>query len=266
MPELAEVEYYRRRWDAGLSHRVDQIELNRGKRIFRGIDLDQMQATLIGSTLSQSDTHGKQMCFVFSNGSHLGIHLGMTGKLRTETRELFSKFKHDHLIFHMESGLVLIFSDPRMFGRVLFSPAGRVPEWWSDLPAEVLSDDFNFERMDAFFNRRRRTAIKSVLLMQEMFPGIGNWMADEALFQARIRPQRAAGDLKPNERQRLYNSLRFICAEALRVIAPDWGDLPNRWLFNHRWKGGGQCPETGCSLVRESIGGRTTCWSPLWQQ
>jgi len=266
MPELAEVEFYRRKWEPAVGQTVCRVELNRGKRIFRDIDLDAMIKALQGTTLEGSTTHGKQMCFFFGGGIHLGIHLGMTGKLRAEPADRFSKFKHDHLVLHMSGDTVLVFSDPRMFGRVLFSAEKEPPEWWTDLPAEVLSKDFSFERMDAFLKRRARTAIKPVLLMQEMFPGIGNWMADEILFQSRIQPQRRAGDLKPAERKRLYAALQFVSKEALRIVAPDWGDFPDDWLFNHRWKDGGVCPQTGCTLKREPIGGRTTCWSPEWQK
>jgi formamidopyrimidine-DNA glycosylase len=51
----------------------------------------------------------------------------------------------------------------------------------------------------------------------------------------------------------------------MRVIGTDWGRPPDDWLFNHRWMDGGSCPHTGKPLRREKIAGRTTCWSPAWQ-
>lgn len=263
MPELAEVEFYRKQWDVGLGCVVTSLEVNRSKRLFRGVSIDAMLTQLVGKRLEGSATHGKQMCFFFTGGIHLGVHLGMTGKLRHEAPETFSRFKHDHLVLHMEEGQVLVLSDPRMFGRVQY--ASEVPDWWQGLPPEILSEAFTFDRMHTFFERRSRTVIKSALLMQEMFPGIGNWMADEILWRSRIHPGVRAGELDRSRRELLYRHIIEVSRDAMRVIGTDWGTPPDTWLFNHRWRDGGRCPETGGELIREPIGGRTTCWSPKWQ-
>jgi Formamidopyrimidine-DNA glycosylase N-terminal domain len=129
MPELAEVEYFRRRWDDGIGQRVVRVELHGEKRVFRGSDPDLIQKTLRGAKLRDSETRGKQIVFRFSKGAWLGIHLGMSGKLRVETAN-FSPRKHDHLVL-VQKPRTLVFSDPRMFGRVRFhvgKDAGLVGE------------------------------------------------------------------------------------------------------------------------------------------
>jgi formamidopyrimidine-DNA glycosylase len=111
--------------------------------------------------------------------------------------------------------------------------------------------------------------IKAVLLMQERFPGIGNWMADEILWRCRIRPSRRAGSLVQDERRRLYREIRAVVRASLKHIArpgDHWGEPPPNWLFHQRWADGGRCLKTGAPLVREKIAGRTTCWSPSWQK
>ena len=110
MPELAEVEYFRRRWDDGIGERVVRVELHREKRIFRGSDPDLIKKTLRGQKLLGSETRGKQIAFRFSKGAWLGIHLGMSGKLRVEAAH-FAPDKHDHLSLFQKSR-ALIFSDP----------------------------------------------------------------------------------------------------------------------------------------------------------
>lgn len=91
-------------------------------------------------------------------------------------------------------------------------------------------------------------------------------MADEILWRARIRPDRAAKALTPEERAALYKALRSVCHEAIRIIGADYSDPPESWLFRHRWRDGGVCPKSGEPLKRDTIGGRTTCWSPAWQR
>ena len=101
--------------------------------------------------------------------------------------------------------------------------------------------------------------------MQERFPGIGNWMADEVLWRAGFHPKAKAGAFGPLAVRRLRATLREVCRDALRVIGKDWSDPPDSWLFNHRWDKGGRCPRTRGPLSHVTIGGRTTCWSPRRQ-
>src|SRR4051812_25488386 len=97
MPELAEVEYYRAKWDAGLRQRVIQVRLHAGKRVFRGSDPEAIKRSLRETTLLTSEARGKQILFRFSKGNWLGVHLGMSGSLRVENAR-FDPGKHDHLV------------------------------------------------------------------------------------------------------------------------------------------------------------------------
>ena len=97
MPELAEVEFFRKQWDAGLDKRIAAVLLHPDKRVFRGTDAQKLQQVLPGSRLLASEAHGKQMLFRFSHGIWLGLHLGMTGKLRAAEAS-FKPSKHDHLV------------------------------------------------------------------------------------------------------------------------------------------------------------------------
>lgn len=264
MPELAEVEYYRKQWSPGLGQKVSAVQLHSDKRLFREVDTDALVKSLPGQTLKSSHTHGKQMLFVFGSLHWLGIHLGMTGKTFTQVSN-YVPTKHDHLVIELKSGPKLVFADPRLFGKVRYAQGRTPPDWWSQLPPEILSEAFTEAHMERFLVRRASAPIKAVLLMQETFPGVGNWMADEILWRARLPPATRCGALKPGQRRELYKRLRQVCRDAMEVIGSDWSTPPDDWLFNHRWKEGGICPQTKCPLVREKIGGRTTCWSPEWQ-
>lgn len=266
MPELAEVEYYRKRWDPGVDESVQSFVANREKRLFRDVDFSAMDTFLRGAKLIASMAKGKQLCFRFGTEQFLGIHLGMTGKLRHSATDAYERGTHDHLVIHMSGNQSLVFNDPRMFGRVRYAASIDEADWWTDLAPEILSDEFTFEVMDAFLSRREKAPLKSVLLMQERFPGVGNWMADEILWRSRLHPASRAVRLNVARRKELYTVILEVCADALRVIGDDWSTPPDDWLFNHRWKDGGRCPKTGVELKRETIGGRTTCWSPKWQK
>jgi formamidopyrimidine-DNA glycosylase len=268
MPELAEVEFFRKRWSAGHGAKVLAVRLNDGKKVFRGADPALLKRRLLGAKLLGSETAAKQMLFRFSGGNWLGVHLGMTGELRVESAEYVAG-KHDHFVL-VQKERQLVFNDPRMFGAVLFHHGKTAPTWWTRIAPSILSPAFTVEAVATFLKRRARAPIKAVLLMQERFPGIGNWMADEILWRAAIHPKRLAGSLSAPEARILHRECRRVCRLALDTIAgkgdylpPDLNaHIPRSWLFWHRWENGGRCPRTKRPLVREEVGGRTTCWSP----
>ena len=86
MPELAEVEYYRKVWDGGLRRTITRVALHGEKRLFRGADVARLAEQMPGAKLLGSEARAKQMLFRFSRDLWLGVHLGMTGKLRVEPR------------------------------------------------------------------------------------------------------------------------------------------------------------------------------------
>jgi formamidopyrimidine-DNA glycosylase len=269
MPELAEVEYFRTRWNPGLGGKIEEVLIHPKARIFRGTETKALVRALTGAKLERSEAKGKQMLFVAKppgrkNRAWLGIHLGMTGKLRME-KPGFAPLKHDHLVLRQKKH-VLVFQDARLFGRILFSESPDVPAWWSKMAPALISKEFTVKALAEFLKRRSRAPIKAVLLMQERFPGIGNWMADEILWRAGIHPKQAAGSLDAAMTKTLHREIQTVCRQAMKIIGKNWGDPPDSWLFNHRWQKGGTCPKTGVKLMHATIGGRTTCWSPGFEK
>lgn len=264
MPELAEVEYYRKRWDPGLKHVVERVLVHPRAVVFRGTDPVDIARRLKGARLIRSQAAAKQMLFEFSGGLWLGIHLGMTGELTARPTGT-EPGKHEHLVL-VQNKHDLVFADHRMFGRVQFHVGGDLPPWWTSIAPAITSREFTVAAVAEFLRRRGGSPIKAVLLMQERFPGVGNWMADEILWRAALHPKRRAGTLEPDETKALHREARWVCRQALKIIGEKWGDLPETWLFPHRWRDGGRCPRTGQLLVREEVGGRMTCWSPARQK
>jgi len=259
MPELAEVEFYRRKWISDHSLKFQRVFSRREKRVYRKFQGEPDELT--NQSLLESYVHGKQMLFHFTASLWLGIHLGMTGALHVFKGE-YVPDKHDHLVLFREDGRVYVFRDPRQFGLLLLEKGKNVPERWENLPPQILDDSFTRERLKSFLKKHSKAPIKSVLLRQECFPGIGNWMADEILFQSGIHPECPSGNIERQKLTLLYETLQMVCVESIRIIAPNWGTPPDSWLFTHRWRDGGICPQSGCSLQRINVGGRTSCFSP----
>lgn len=267
MPELAEVEYYRKCWNPGIGKTVRKVELHPRARIFRETDTRALERRLPGCRFLSSRAHGKNLLFEFSGGHWLGGHLGMTGRIRSDLPDC-AVGRHDHLVIRM-TGCALVFSDSRMFGRIRydFCESGP-PDWWRQLPPEILSEGFTRARLREALVRRARTPVKTLLLDQTIFPGIGNWMADEICWRIGLDPATPAGRLDQGRASGLWRATRQVSRQALRVIGDGWKTPPDTWLFNHRWTDGGHCPRPGCGapLHRADLRGRTTCWCPRCQE
>ena len=102
--------------------------------------------------------------------------------------------------------------------------------------------------------------------MQKGFPGIGNWMADEILWRARIAPKRRVKQLREPEFNRLWKATRLVARVALKKIGADFGDPPKGWLIHERWSAHGVCPKHKTKLRRETVATRTTAWCPKCQK
>ncbi len=263
MPELGEVEWERRKWNPGIGDKIRRVRLHHEKRIFRGTDTHALVRHLEGSTLLISEARGKRMLFRFSKNSWLGIHLGMTGSLRVEG-PAFIPEKHDHLVFY-QAKRSLVLRDSRQFGRVRFHQGSTAPEWWRDGVPEIVSKDFGFAFFARFLDRHRGAPIKAVLLRQEGFSGIGNWMADEILWRGQVFPGRVAGKLSDAERKDLWRETRLVARQSLKILGNDDTHLPKNWLIHERWSSSGVCPKHRTPLRRATIGGRTTAWCPKCQ-
>ncbi len=264
MPELAEVEWYRKQWNPGLGDHIVDLSLHARNRVFRGTNTRALKENLIGEKLLRSTARGKRMLFNFSGDNWLGIHLGMTGKIRVEPAN-FRPNKHEHLVLYQRER-VLVFTDSRQFGRVRFDHAADEPDWWKRDSPEIISREFDQKFVDEFLDRHRKAPIKAVLLLQNGFSGIGNWMADEILWRAKILPSRRTGKLKAAEKRSLFHATKFVVRKSLRTLGKDFSDPPRDWLIHQKWKRDGICPRHHTPLRRSTIGGRTTAWCPRCQR
>ena len=171
----------------------------------------------------------------------------MSGTLRTEAAG-FRPLKHDHLVLQ-QAKRALVFRDPRQFGRVRFHHGKSAPEWWSETTPEISARAFNARYVSDFLQRHRRAPVKAVLLLQSGFPGIGNWMADEILWRARLAPTDAERRSQPHRskppcaaRPASFRAKRFASSATITA------DPPKSWLIHQRWKSGGICPRDGTPL------------------
>lgn len=281
MPELPEVESVRRLMRRVLKgKRIGRVEVVPDDIVHSGHPPELVEAALLGRRVVEVGRRGKFWWLTLDgDGPTVFGHLGMSGWMRelgTDGKRLHShgdapltdeagRPRFLKLAIHAEDGGGVAFTDPRRFARLWL---GESPE--TDRQVRRLGPDAHEELPSAeelvVRLGRRKTSIKAVLLDQTAFAGIGNWIADEVLFQAGLAPKRLASSLSPEEVGALRESIRSVLEFAVRVDA-DYNHFPEDWLFLHRW-GGGRGAErfAGGEIVRETVAGRTTAWVPERQK
>lgn len=214
---------------------------------------------------------GKYLLLGTAHGT-LIIHLGMSGSLRI-TRPDVPPAKHDHvdLIFH--NGTCLRLRDPRRFGAVLWTLDDvQQHPLLAELGPEPLSDEFDTEYLFVR-TRKRKQAIKPLLMDSHIVVGVGNIYANEALFRAGIRPALAAGRISRSRLQVLVNAIKTVLSEAIEQGGTTLRDFTasdgQPGYFKQRLfvydRAGEQCSICGMTIKHLRQGQRASYYCPACQ-
>ena len=258
MPELPEVESARSVIErAALDRRIVDVDDSDGY-VCRPHRPGQIRAALVGRSLEAAHRRGKSL-WCDTGGPVLGLHLGMSGKIviadpdgteidggdywergRKPGDYRFSRFS---LTFADGGRLVLV--DPRRLGRVQLDPAiDRLgPDAATIRPAEFRAA-----------LTRGTAPVKARLLDQHAIAGIGNLLADEILWRARINPAHPVDELDPQQVDRLLRATRRAVSDALRD-----GGVHTLGIIPFR-RPGANCPRDHSPMSRSTVGGRTSWW------
>ena len=265
MPELPEVERGRKVAElVALGQTVVRARCADDRIVF----CDQAPRTvanrLRGRTVTAACRHGKQLWLEFDEGPALLLHFGMTGALQgylgPSQRPRFWKIE-----LEFENGHCLAMPDPRRFGRIRLRRDPRSEPPVNRLGFDPLHELPTFNRFKQLVGRRT-ISIKGLLLDQTFCAGVGNWIADEILYQAGVAPQRPAGSLDDAELRAIRRWLGSIIRKAVSVDSVS-DRFPRTWLFHHRWgRPEGAQTARGESIQIDTVAGRTTAWVPRVQQ
>ncbi len=265
MPELPEVEtIVRALRPPCLGQRIERVTL-KWKRHVAAPSAAQFSRRIRGQSVASLKRRGKFLVIGLSTDTLL-IHLKMSGDLAVAASDA-PPDRHARTILHFANGTELRFSDTRKFGRL----------WLVRDPSEVVGD-LGPEPLEASFTaralaeilRRRRRALKPLLLDQTVIAGVGNIYADESLHRARLHPLRRSDTLSLAEVRALWRSLRTTLNQAIRHqgASIDWVYRGGRQQTHFRAysRTGKPCPVCGTAIRRILVGQRSTHYCPGCQR
>lgn len=235
-------------------------------RTIWGLGPAAFRRSIKGATILSIRRRGKFIVFDLGEGGYLLVHLRMSGRLLIAQRGS-ARRKHEHVILHFTDGRQLKFHDTRKFGRFyLVKDADSV---LGRLGPEPLAPSFRAAHLgDLLKNRSRR--IKPLLLDQTFIAGLGNIYVDEALWEARIHPCKAAAELDEAEINALYFAVRKVLRRGLKNLGTSLGSGQtnffsvagatgrNRDRLKVFRRTGSACPRCRAVIRRIIVGQRST--------
>ncbi len=260
MPELPEVETISRSLQSNLGAKIIQIDI-RNEDIIRLREYDPEK--IYSETITEIRRRGKFLVFTLENRLNLIFHMGMSGRLYMADKDVGNTETHVHVKIYLDNGITLFYQDVRRFGGLWF--VKDLQDFFAGLGKEPLSDEFTAQYL-AKTTKNRKQVIKNMLLNQKLICGIGNIYADEALFEAAIRPDRPAGSLSAEEIKRLCQAIKEILRNSIEKYGTTLRDYRDGFNQPGRFqeylkvygKTNEKCPRCGGVIIKNRIGGRSS--------
>ena len=274
MPELPEVERARRRVEkVARGKTIRHVQVADDPIVMEAVPPRRVRAALTGRRVEAVWRWGKHLWVELDRPPAVLFHLGMTGSfevpgghrlpLATGPRPGTDGWppRFTKLRLEFDDGSELAFTNARRLGRIRLRRTPREEEPLRSLgfdPYLALPVESEFRRLVQV----RSATLKGLLLDQGFAAGVGNWIADEVLYQARLDPRRRGNELSVAEVRRLRSKLRHVIRFAVEVDA-DKARFPRSWLFHHRWgKDEDARTARGERVEFLKLAGRTTAWVP----
>jgi formamidopyrimidine-DNA glycosylase len=299
MPELPEVETVRR----GLQPAMEGAKILKAEARRKDLRFPFQKdfvARLEGQTVTGLGRRAKYLIADLASGDVLLMHLGMSGSFRVVagvTKNTPGKFHHprsedrahDHVVFHMSSGVTVVFNDPRRFGYMKIFARDRIDDepLLQGLGPEPLGNEFDASML-ARACANKKTSLKAALLDQRVVAGLGNIYVCEALFRAHLSPRRLAATLatkktrstpggEPTDHaKRLVDAIHAVLNQAIKAGGSSLRDHRQTsgelGYFQHSFqvydREGKKCESRGCGGIvrRFTQNGRSTFWCPKCQR
>ena len=260
MPELPEVYGYQQYIKSTCLHQKIVAMDCRDDRLLKK-SLADFKKHLVGQEFTGSERIGKYLFLTTNGAKSLLLHFGMTGRPNYYKSEE-DRPKFGHIVLTFENGFHFAFENKRKFGK--WDLVDSISDYKKEHNLSKDSLDLSLSEFKANV-QKKKIAIKKVLMDQSITAGVGNWIADDVLYQAQVHPEKKVTDLTLTELDLIYDKLQYVLTTAIELDA-HYEDFPEQFMMRKRRKIGADCYYTDGNIEKITVGGRSTYYSPDWQQ
>lgn len=288
MPELPEVETtVKGLRPRVVSRTITDVWSDWQKMVKKPNSFDLFKKEIKGQKIKRVWRRAKNVIFELSNGYSLLVHQKMTGHLLYGKwilkDEKWSSIKDGllkekintflHIIFFLDNGYMIALSDVRKFAKIELQKTENLLKELEDLGPEPLEKSFTFEKFKEAL-QRKKGKIKQILMKPEVIAGIGNIYASEALWQAKIHPEKDVSDLSSRDFKNLYRSIKKVLELGVKFGGESFSDYRkpdgSKGGFDSERRAykreGQKCRRCGVKIKRIKFGGRSAFFCPNCQK
>ncbi|KAK1286727.1 Formamidopyrimidine-DNA glycosylase [Acorus calamus] len=254
MPELPEVEAARRAIeDHCLGRVIKRCVVAEDPKVIDGVPPSEFESSLLGKTIISARRKGKNLWLELDSPPFPSFQFGMAGAIY---------IKGVAVTQYRRSAVNSSDEWPSKYSKVFIEPVSVPPV--SELGPDALLEPM---QLDEFVDSlsKKKIAIKSLLLDQSFLSGIGNWIADEVLYQSRIHPMQIASTISKESCKCLHDCIKEVISKALDVGA-DSSQFSENWIFHSHEKKPGKAFVDGKKIEFITVGGRTSAYVPELQK
>ncbi|PVH94484.1 hypothetical protein DM02DRAFT_676174 [Periconia macrospinosa] len=289
MPEIAEISrivHFLRKYAVGRT--VKAVKTQEDTIVYGkvGTSASAFEKAMTGKKIVGAKQQGKYFWLEMDSSTHPLMHFGMSGWMKfsnddtayyrpakAEEAEWPPRFWKFILELEGDPKCEVAFVDARRLGRIRLGEAKPedmrkttpLKENGPDpvLDPHILTVDWLNKKL-----KSKRVPVKALLLDQANISGIGNWVGDEIMYQARLHPEQYSNTFTDAQVKQLHDAMMYVCNTAVDLLAES-DKFPADWLMKHRWdkgkKNGGKLPN-GDRITFLKVGGRTSAVVPSVQK
>lgn len=255
------------------------------KKALKNISVEKFKKEIKGRKILEVKRIGKNIFINLSGGKTIYIHLKMTGHLLVKSQIPNSKNidyfgdrvnQYIHHIFYLGKNKTLEFSDLRKFGKIVLVDTDKLDklEEIKKLGIDVMSGEFSLEKFQEILRKKPRKKIRDILMDQSIVSGIGNIYASEILFESGVLPERLAKNLKKEEKNLVYKSIKNVLKKAIRLRGTsdsdyrDTSGAPGKFqkVLRVYRRSGMKCKKCDTIIKKIKLGQRSAFYCPKCQK
>lgn len=257
------------------------------KTVKKPADFESFKKEIRGKKILKIWRRAKNIIFDLSGGQSLLVHQKMTGHLligkweiingnwrpldrKSKLNDPYNRFLH--VVFFLDSGEMMALSDARKFAKIELWKKEELQEELKKLGPEPLDKDFSFEKFKSIL-KNKHGKIKQAIMNQDIIAGIGNIYASEALWAAKIHPEKSVAGLNNKELKSLYQAIKKVLRLSVKLGGESFSDYRKPDGSNGNFdterkaykREGQKCHRCGTKIKRVHFGGRSAFFCPHCQ-